>query len=151
MLFRSDLTDSKTDFSGISLKEEDAALIAVPSYGGRVPETAVKRLSQIKGNGAKAILVCVYGNRAYEDTLAELEDTAKAAGFRITAAVAAVAEHSIARQFAAGRPDSQDQAQLTEFAGKIRKKLSSGDTAEPARSEERRVGKECRSRWSPYH
>src|SRR5256886_16203066 len=24
-------------------------------------------------------------------------------------------------------------------------------TQEPARSEERRVGKECRSRWSPYH
>ena len=24
-------------------------------------------------------------------------------------------------------------------------------TAQPARSEERRVGKECRSRWSPYH
>ena len=23
--------------------------------------------------------------------------------------------------------------------------------ANPARSEERRVGKECRSRWSPYH
>src|SRR2546430_15588506 len=23
--------------------------------------------------------------------------------------------------------------------------------AEPTRSEERRVGKECRSRWSPYH
>src|SRR5439155_2760399 len=23
--------------------------------------------------------------------------------------------------------------------------------AEPVRSEERRVGKECRSRWSPYH
>ena len=22
---------------------------------------------------------------------------------------------------------------------------------EPCRSEERRVGKECRSRWSPYH
>ena len=25
------------------------------------------------------------------------------------------------------------------------------DTCGPARSEERRVGKECRSRWSPYH
>src|SRR2546430_17231869 len=24
-------------------------------------------------------------------------------------------------------------------------------TSHPARSEERRVGKECRSRWSPYH
>src|SRR2546421_6386437 len=26
-----------------------------------------------------------------------------------------------------------------------------GEPAAPARSEERRVGKECRSRWSPYH
>ena len=26
-----------------------------------------------------------------------------------------------------------------------------GATAEQMRSEERRVGKECRSRWSPYH
>ena len=26
-----------------------------------------------------------------------------------------------------------------------------GSTEEPRRSEERRVGKECRSRWSPYH
>src|SRR5256885_17118054 len=25
------------------------------------------------------------------------------------------------------------------------------DAARPRRSEERRVGKECRSRWSPYH
>src|SRR3989337_1280336 len=25
------------------------------------------------------------------------------------------------------------------------------DFAQPVRSEERRVGKECRSRWSPYH
>ena len=26
-----------------------------------------------------------------------------------------------------------------------------GKTAYESRSEERRVGKECRSRWSPYH
>ena len=26
-----------------------------------------------------------------------------------------------------------------------------GDAVDPHRSEERRVGKECRSRWSPYH
>src|SRR5256885_16979742 len=26
-----------------------------------------------------------------------------------------------------------------------------GDRREESRSEERRVGKECRSRWSPYH
>ena len=29
--------------------------------------------------------------------------------------------------------------------------LAQGDLATATRSEERRVGKECRSRWSPYH
>ena len=28
---------------------------------------------------------------------------------------------------------------------------NSGQTNPASRSEERRVGKECRSRWSPYH
>ena len=28
---------------------------------------------------------------------------------------------------------------------------ASGEKHLPVRSEERRVGKECRSRWSPYH
>ena len=71
------------------------------------------------------------GDRVYEDTLAELFDTAKQAGFRVVAAVAAVAEHSIARQFAAGRPDEQDAASLADFAGRIREKLDRNDLSEP--------------------
>ena len=31
------------------------------------------------------------------------------------------------------------------------KHIFGGDPANTSRSEERRVGKECRSRWSPYH
>ena len=83
------------------------------------------------GNGARAILVCVYGNRAYEDTLVELRDTASRAGFTVIAAVAAVAEHSIARQYAAGRPDADDEAVLRNFAERIRRKIDNGDTGEP--------------------
>ena len=126
-----DLTDIKTDPNDISLSENDVAIIAVPSYGGRVPAPAAKRISAVKGNGAEAILVCVYGNRAYEDTLVELQDTAKQAGFRVTAAVAAIAEHSIARKFAAGRPDEQDRVQLAEFSKQIKEKLSAGNDTEP--------------------
>lgn len=81
-----DLTDSKQDFSTIGLTQEDVALIAVPSYGGRVPAAAVERLTAMHGQGARAVLVCVYGNRAYEDTLVELEDAAQKAGFRVVAA-----------------------------------------------------------------
>jgi hypothetical protein len=52
-----------------------------------VPAVASERISAIHGGGAKAILVCVYGNRAYEDTLVELRDIAENAGVQITAAV----------------------------------------------------------------
>lgn len=126
-----DLTDRGVAFDGISLAEDDVAVIAVPSYGGRVPAPAVERLSKIKGDGARAILVCVYGNRAYEDTLIELQDTAQQAGFRVVAGIAAVAEHSIARQFAAGRPDETDRATLKEFAENIQTKLTQGDCSTP--------------------
>ena len=127
-----DLTDSKQDFDAVSLTKEDVAVISVPSYGGRVPAVAAERLGVVHGNGARAILVCVYGNRAYEDTLVELEDAAKRAGFQVIAAVSAIAEHSIARQFAAGRPDALDAAQLSDFAKQIQRKLSEADSSEPA-------------------
>lgn len=127
-----DLTDSKQDFDVVSLTKEDVAVISVPSYGGRVPAVAAQRLSRVHGNGARAVLVCVYGNRAYEDTLVEIEDVAKQAGFQVIAAVAAIAEHSIARQFAAGRPDAQDAVQLSDFAKQIQHKLSENSLVESA-------------------
>ena len=126
------LTDSTMDCSGIVLTQEDIAVIAMPSYGGRVPAVAAQRLTMIHGGGARAVLVCVYGNRAYEDTLIEMRDIAAQAGFRVIGAVAAIAEHSIARQFGAGRPDEQDVQQLTQFAVRIQNKISGQDTAEPS-------------------
>lgn len=127
-----DLADSQYPFSAVQLTQEDVAVIAVPSYGGRVPAVAVDRLTALNGQGARAVLLCVYGNRAYEDTLVELEDAARKAGFRVIAGVAAVAEHSIARQFASGRPDAQDAQRLAAFAEQIRQKLSGDDLSEPA-------------------
>ncbi len=116
---RIDLTDAKADFRKCEITGQDMVLIAMPSFGGRAPAVAIERLKQIAGNGAKCTLVCVYGNRAYEDTLVEMEDAAKGCGFQVVAAIAAVAEHSIMPQYAAGRPDASDQKQLTDYAGQI--------------------------------
>lgn len=138
-----DLLDGSAPAKAAALTEDDLAVIAVPSFGGRVPAVAVQRLAALRGNGARAVLVCVYGNRAYEDTLVELYDTAKQAGFRVIAAVAAVAEHSIARQFAAGRPDQQDAARLAAFAGQIREKLEKNDLTEPCVPGNRPYKKAC--------
>lgn len=127
-----DLTDCGLGFRTVAMTKEDVAVIAVPSYGGRVPAVAVERLGMVRGNGARAVLVCAYGNRAYEDTLVELEDAAKGAGFRVIAAVSAIAEHSVVRQFAADRPDAPDAARLAEFVQRIQQKISLGDASEPA-------------------
>lgn len=107
----------------LQLKEDDICILSVPSYGGRVPAIALEALRPLSGNGAKAILVCVYGNRAWEDTLTELQDALEGQGFLCVAAIAAVAEHSIFRQFAAGRPDAADCSQLADFAKQIRQIL----------------------------
>lgn len=122
-----DLTDAKEDFSAFAFAGDDVALIAVPSYGGRVPALAAERIKQIRGGQVRCIIVCAYGNRAYEDTLLELNDMAEQSGFRVIAAVGAVAEHSIMRQYAAGRPDQQDIGELQNFAEKIFEKLSKPD------------------------
>ena len=111
------------EIDNINMNEGDVCLISVPSYGGRVPAIAIDRLKKITGNGAKAVLNCVYGNRAWEDTLTELQDTLEEQGFRCVAALATVAEHSIFRQFATGRPDEKDKAELIEMAEKIQERL----------------------------
>lgn len=109
----------KKEFSG-----QDICFVGVPSYGGRVPEIAMERMANFKGNGARAVPVIVYGNRAYEDTMVELYDALKEKGFLCAAAVSAVAEHSIMRQFAAGRPDEEDLKELSEFRREIYQKLA---------------------------
>ena len=115
-----DLTDMTMDFETVSMNADDLCVIAVPSYGGRVPAPAVERIARMNGNQAKAVLLVVYGNREIDDTLVELQDTAVAAGFVPMVGISAVAEHSIVRQFGAGRPDAADIAELEQFAADVR-------------------------------
>ena len=58
--------------------------------------------------------------------------------------VAALAALLAASAFAAVEVNKATQAELEVING-------IGPTISASRSEERRVGKECRSRWSPYH
>jgi len=127
-----DLSVCNADYSKYNLDSDDVALIAMPSFGGLAVQVALDRLSKINGNSAKCVIVCVYGNRAYEDTLVQMEDMAEKCGFRVIAAISAVAEHSIMHQYASGRPDTADCRQLAEFAAKIKEKIEADDCTKPA-------------------
>lgn len=113
-----------------AFKADDLCLIVVPSYGGRVPAPVVEELKKINGNGAKAVLITVFGNREIDDTLAELEDVLKEAGFTCMAGMEAVAEHSLMHQFTTGRPDKEDEKVLVSFAKQIKEKFMMGGNGE---------------------
>lgn len=102
-----------------TVETDDIAVIAAPVFAGRIPALAVDRIGKIKGNGVMCVVIAVYGNRAYDDALLELRDIANNAGYCVVAAIAAVAEHSIVRDYGAGRPDAEDNAQLMSFGEKI--------------------------------
>ena len=114
-----------------NIKEDDLVVIAMPVFAGRVPALAVERLRRANPHGAKCVVVVVFGNRAYDDALLELKDVATEMGFRVIAAVAASAEHSIIRKYGKGRPDSADEQALRRFGADIVRKAVSDDCTMP--------------------
>ena len=103
----------------VTLGEKDGLMAVLPVYGGRVPQIALERLGAIKAHGQKAIAVVVYGNRDYDDALLETKDALEYNGFRVIAAAAFLAEHSLVRSIAAGRPDGQDEVLCRQFAADV--------------------------------
>lgn len=121
-----DLTPPDARTQKLPEMHDELAIIGSPVYSGRLPTDAVSRLQRLKGNGAPAVIVVVYGNRAYEDALLELRDLALEAGFKPVAAGAFVGEHSYssnATPIAVGRPDVEDLKKAKEFGKMIHEKL----------------------------
>ena len=122
--------DLTREVSPVTLGENDALMAVLPVYAGRVPQVSLERLAALKGNGQKAVAVVVYGNREFDDALLETRDALEANGFRVIAAAAFIAEHSIVRSIAAGRPDAEDEALCRQFAADV---MGKPDDAEPVR------------------
>ncbi|MFR9579278.1 MAG: 4Fe-4S ferredoxin, partial [Rikenellaceae bacterium] len=108
----------KMNVEGATITKEDLAIFAIPVYAGRVPAIAAEQIRKFKSEGARAILVAVYGNREFDDALLELSDIVTQCGFVPVAAGAFVAEHSIFPKVAAERPDDSDVQKAKAFGAK---------------------------------
>lgn len=108
-------------------------VITVPVYGGHVAPLALKRMQDIRGNHTPAVIGVVYGNRAYEHALQELDSFANAQGFRVIAGGTFIGEHSYSTSrypIAAGRPDEDDLAYSELFGRKVRTKIENAADCE---------------------
>lgn len=107
------------------------AVIVVPVYGGRVAPLAMERLESIRGLDTPTVLVVVYGNRAYEKALMELDAFAVPHGMKVIAGATFIGEHSYSTEehpIAAGRPDNADLAFASDFGKKIMEKIQAATT-----------------------
>ncbi len=110
--------------SSVSNVDADLAVVAMPVFAGRIPGIIKERLPQAGTAGMRAVTMVVYGNRAYEDALLELNDAMEERGYEIIASAAFVAQHSIAPEIAAGRPDAEDLAEISAFAEAVEARLN---------------------------
>lgn len=106
----------------------DMVVVAVPVFGGRIPALVSERLGQLNGMGKKAVTAVVYGVRAYEDALLELNDVMTDCGFEVIASAALIAQHSIVPEIGAGRPDAADTAEIQQFAKRVLDAMENGGT-----------------------
>ncbi len=120
-----DFTLSKTKEKSVSFSKDNIVIVGVPVYAGRVPNILLKYLNSIKGNGALAIAVVVYGNRNYDDALIELRDILELDGFKVIAGAAFIGQHSFSKTLAKNRPDEKDMEIVRNFADRIYNKIIS--------------------------
>ena len=104
----------------------DVVIVAAPVFSGRIPALVSEKLSRLDGRGKTAVTAVVYGVRAYEDALLELNDVMEAAGFKIAASCALVAQHSIVKEVGRGRPDEADIKEIKGFAMGALMRIESG-------------------------
>lgn len=112
----------------IAAPSADVIVIAAPVFGGRIPAIVSDKIAKLTGAGKKAITAVVYGVRAYEDALLELNDAAKNSGFDVAASAALVAQHSIVAEVGSGRPDQKDIAEIQQFAKRVLEAMEAGKT-----------------------
>lgn len=123
---RIDLSDRQMEAH--SFGAGDFCILTTSVYEGRVPRPAAENLKKLTGNGAKVLLVAVFGNRAVDDCLLEMQESMVQQGFVPVAAIEAVAQHSILTQVEPFRPDHADRTELQTFVEQVAELLEEDRT-----------------------
>jgi len=102
----------------------ELVIVGSPTYAGKLPNKILPDFqTKLRGNGALAVPVVTFGNRAFDNSLAELCAVLEADGFHTAAAAAFPGRHAFTDALGEGRPDLGDRRALRGFARQIAGKL----------------------------
>ena len=105
--------------------KDELVIIGMPVFNARIPKLAYERLSKMKAENTKAVVVLNYGNMDYGDSLLELCELLKENNFKIVGIATTVSQNSLFNQIAENRPDESDLKRIDEFSRKVIEKLES--------------------------
>lgn len=116
------LTKRSARLHKVTFSNKDLLIAAAPVYAGQLP--MVEGLFEnLEGDKTPCIVMATYGNRHYDDTLAQLKNILEEKGFICIGAIASVIPHVFSDKLGLNRPDEEDVVQMKNFADKIIKKL----------------------------
>ena len=102
----------------------DIVLWATPVYAGRIPNKTLDYVrAAIHANGNPSIALVTFGNRAYDNALAELVGLMEDGGMKPVGAAAMVTCHAFSDTLGFGRPNAEDIADLDRFAADVAARL----------------------------
>ena len=105
--------------------ERDLVVVASQTYAGKLPNKILPDFkARLHGGGALAVAVVLFGNRSYDNSLAELCTVLEGSGFHTIAGGAFVGRHAFTDALGEGRPDWDDKREMTAFAQKIADKVN---------------------------
>lgn len=123
-----DLTRRKFRKKKILFSSREFLIAAAPVYGGQLPVLKEPLFSNLQGDGTPCVIMAAYGNRHYDDTLAQMKKRLEDRGFICIGAVAPIIPHIYSSVLGKDRPDDQDRQILRGFAVEIKKRLEKGRT-----------------------
>jgi len=108
----------------VEFDSEELVIAGSPTYAGKLPNKILPDFqTKLRGNGALAAAVVTFGNRAFDNSLAELCAVLEADGFHTIAAGAFPGRHAFTDVLGEGRPDLGDRRVIQGFARQIAEKL----------------------------
>lgn len=117
----------------LSFQEGEVVVFAMPTYAGKLPNKLLPYVQeQTAGNGALAVPVVTFGNRSFDNSLAELTAVLTRNGFHPVAAGAFVGRHAFTDDLAPGRPNEADQEEMRAFARQAARKVTEAEQVPPS-------------------
>lgn len=108
-----------------AFSEGDLVICGSPTYAGKLPNKLLPWWKEnLAGNGALAVAMVTFGNRAFDNSLAELCACLDGDGFHVVGAGAFVCRHVFSDTLAAERPDRDDFAELAKLGAAVATRIA---------------------------